>query len=61
MLLQKLIDVQEFLGLPLMELSSRQVKIHKGSLSEHIKNWEDVNKTLTGTTYERFLNADYTV
>lgn len=57
----KLIDVQEFLGLPLMELSSRQVKIHKGSLSEHIKNWEDVNKTLSGTTYERFLNTDYTI
>ncbi|KAH6788264.1 P-loop containing nucleoside triphosphate hydrolases superfamily protein [Perilla frutescens var. hirtella] len=55
---KKLVDVQEFLGVPVMELSSRQVKIHKGPLSEHIKNWEDVNKALTGTTYERFLDTD---
>ncbi|KAF5736129.1 hypothetical protein HS088_TW14G00264 [Tripterygium wilfordii] len=52
-------DVQEFLRLPVMELTSRQVKIHKGSLSMHIKNWDDVNKTLNGTTYEKFLHADY--
>ncbi|KAL3526765.1 hypothetical protein ACH5RR_011421 [Cinchona calisaya] len=55
----KLADVQEFLKLPRMELTSRQVKIHKGPLSEHIKNWDDVNKTLKGTDYERFLYADY--
>lgn len=42
-----------------MELTSRQVKIHKGSLSDHIKNWNDVNKTLRGTTYESFLHNDY--
>ena len=58
-LLQKLEEVQEFLNLPLMDLTSRQVKIHKGPLREHIKNWEDVNKTLQGTTYESFLSADY--
>ncbi|GFQ03386.1 nodulation protein h [Phtheirospermum japonicum] len=56
----KLMDVQEFLGLPKRELSSRQIKIHKGSLSDHIKNWDDVNKILRGTTYESFLNTDYT-
>ncbi|KAL0343660.1 UNVERIFIED_CONTAM: hypothetical protein Sangu_1253400 [Sesamum angustifolium] len=56
----KLVDVQEFLGLPLMELKSRQIKIHKGLLSEHIKNWDDVNKTLQGTAYESFLHTDYT-
>ncbi|KAI3462761.1 hypothetical protein Pfo_019424 [Paulownia fortunei] len=56
----KLMDVQEFLGLPKMELTSRQVKIHKGSLSEHITNWDDVNKILRGTTYESFLHTDYT-
>ncbi|KAI3452039.1 hypothetical protein Pfo_008704 [Paulownia fortunei] len=56
----KLVDVQQFLGLPIMELTSRQVKIHKGSLSEHIKNWDDVNTTLRGTTYESFLQTDYT-
>ncbi|XP_076943313.1 uncharacterized protein LOC143613512 [Bidens hawaiensis] len=55
----KLIEVQDFLKLPRMKLTSRQVKIHKGALSEHIKNWDDVNKTLYGTTYEKFLQADY--
>ncbi|KAL2646770.1 hypothetical protein AAZV13_05G075600 [Glycine max] len=55
----KLKDVQEFLGLPQMELTSRQVKIHRGPLSDHIKNWDDVNRTLAGTIYESFLHADY--
>ncbi|KZV45992.1 hypothetical protein F511_10682, partial [Dorcoceras hygrometricum] len=55
----KLEDVQDFLGLPKMELTSRQVKIHRGSLSEHMKNWDDVNKTLSGTKYESFLTGDY--
>ncbi|CAK8539754.1 unnamed protein product [Lathyrus sativus] len=55
----KLNDVQDFLGLPRMELTSRQVKIHKGPLSDHIQNWDDVNNALTGTEYESFLEADY--
>ncbi|KAK7386452.1 hypothetical protein VNO78_26690 [Psophocarpus tetragonolobus] len=55
----KLKDVQEFLGLPQMELKSRQVKIHRGPLSYNIKNWDDVNRTLKGTVYESFLQADY--
>ncbi|XP_057968388.1 uncharacterized protein LOC131157935 [Malania oleifera] len=55
----KLIDVQDFLRLPLMDLSSRQVKIHRGPLLEHITNWDDVNQTLKGTAYEDFLSADY--
>ncbi|KAF5958222.1 hypothetical protein HYC85_005447 [Camellia sinensis] len=55
----KLVEVQEFLRLPVMNLTSRQVKIHKGPLSEHIKNWDDVNNTLRGTAYETFLRADY--
>ncbi|CAJ1929701.1 unnamed protein product [Sphenostylis stenocarpa] len=55
----KLKDVQEFLGLPQMELTSRHVKIHRGPLSDHIQNWDDVNKTLKGTVYESFLEADY--
>ncbi|KAL5754894.1 hypothetical protein ACOSP7_023114 [Xanthoceras sorbifolium] len=55
----KLNDVLEFLRLPQMELTSRQVKIHTGSLSEHIKNWDDINRTLNGTAYESFLRADY--
>lgn len=54
----KLGDVLDFLKLPQMNLSSRQVKIHSGPLREHIKNWDDVNKTLSGTTYESFLRSD---
>ncbi|KAK3023956.1 hypothetical protein RJ639_042846, partial [Escallonia herrerae] len=52
-------DVQNFLRLPQMDLTSRQVKIHKGPLSEQIKNWEDIKDTLRGTAYESFLSADY--
>ncbi|KDP31909.1 hypothetical protein JCGZ_12370 [Jatropha curcas] len=55
----KLKDVQAFLRLPLMELTSRQVKIHKGPLSDHVENWKDVNETLTGTEYEHYLQTDY--
>lgn len=54
----KLMDVQKFLALPQMELTSRQVKIHKGPLSEHVKNWDDVKRTLRGTTFESFLHRD---
>ncbi|CAA0840940.1 P-loop containing nucleoside triphosphate hydrolases superfamily protein [Striga hermonthica] len=57
----KLVEVQQFLGLPVMELTSRQVKIHRGSLSNHIKNWADVKRALNGTTYESFLQTDYTI
>ncbi|GFP96930.1 nodulation protein h [Phtheirospermum japonicum] len=55
----KLVDVQQFLGLPLMELTSQQVKIHRGSLSEHIENWDDVKLALIGTAYQTFLHTDY--
>lgn len=55
----KLSDVLEFLSLPKMELKSRQVKIHKGPLAEHIKNWDEVYNTLNGTAYEHFLGLDY--
>ncbi|KAE8715713.1 P-loop containing nucleoside triphosphate hydrolases superfamily protein isoform 4 [Hibiscus syriacus] len=46
---EKLKDVQEFLGIPEMELISHQVKIHEGPLSGFVKNWDDVNRTLSGT------------
>ncbi|KAL8211038.1 hypothetical protein R6Q57_005475 [Mikania cordata] len=55
----KLIQVEDFLKLPKMKLKSRQVKIHKGPLSEHINNWDDVIKTLSGTPYERYILGDY--
>ncbi|KAK7843839.1 hypothetical protein CFP56_011925 [Quercus suber] len=55
--LQTLKDLQEFLKLPQMVLTSRQIKICKGPLSNHFKNWED-NKTLTATAYESFIHAE---
>lgn len=58
-LMQRLKQVQEFLNIPVEDLSSRQVKIHRGELSGHIKNWEDINKTLNGTEFEKFLRTDY--
>ncbi|KAK9990593.1 hypothetical protein SO802_025578 [Lithocarpus litseifolius] len=56
-LAKKLKDLQEFLKLPQMVLTSRQIKIHGGPLSDHFKNWED-NKTLKATAYESFLHAE---
>ncbi|KAK4378418.1 hypothetical protein RND71_000280 [Anisodus tanguticus] len=53
--------VQDFLKVPRMDLHSRQVKIHKGSLSSQVENWSDVEKTLKGTPYESFLHADYKI
>ncbi|KAI4295630.1 hypothetical protein L6164_035654 [Bauhinia variegata] len=55
----KLLDVQDFLKVPRRDLKSRQVKIHKGSLSRHVQNWNDISKTLNGTPYDSFLHADY--
>ncbi|XP_028777075.1 uncharacterized protein LOC114745411 [Neltuma alba] len=55
----KLTDVQDFLKVPRRDLTSRQVKIHKGPISGQVENWNDVRNTLTGTPYETFLHADY--
>lgn len=56
----KLIEVQKFLKVPIRDLKSRQVKIHKGTLKEQVENWDDIQKTLKGTSYESFLlHADY--
>lgn len=57
--LQKLVDVQEFLRVPQRDLKSRQVKIHKGALSNYVENWEDVRKALEGTRYQGFLHGEY--
>lgn len=56
---QRLDDVQEFLKVPKLNLKSRQVKIHHGPLSQHVQNWEEVQKTLKGTGFENFLLEDY--
>ncbi|ESW28537.1 hypothetical protein PHAVU_003G294900 [Phaseolus vulgaris] len=55
----KLRDVQDFLKVPQMDLKSRQVKIHKGSLSSQVGNWEDIRKALTGTPFQSFIREDY--
>nr|KYP76338.1 hypothetical protein KK1_020575 [Cajanus cajan] len=55
----KLMEVQDFLKVPIMDLKSRQVKIHKGSLSSQVENWNDVSKALTGTPFENYLREDY--
>ncbi|XP_020274966.1 uncharacterized protein LOC109849530 isoform X1 [Asparagus officinalis] len=53
-------QVQEFLRLPVRNLKSRQVKIHRRPPSEQILNWDDVYKSLNGTKYEHFLHQrDY--
>ncbi|CAL4914541.1 unnamed protein product [Urochloa decumbens] len=52
--------VQEFLGVPVMKLSSKHVKIHTRPLPDLVDNWEDVSDMLNGTKYARFLDdADY--
>ncbi|KAK6916465.1 hypothetical protein RJ641_019326 [Dillenia turbinata] len=55
----KLEEIQDFLRVPRRNLESRQVKIHKGPLSEQVENWKDMEKTLKGTKYESFLYGDY--
>ncbi|OWM66241.1 hypothetical protein CDL15_Pgr013458 [Punica granatum] len=39
----KLKEVLEFLKVPVRELTTRQVKIHKGPLSDLISNWDEVH------------------
>ncbi|KAL9244180.1 hypothetical protein vseg_017983 [Gypsophila vaccaria] len=56
---EKLLKVQEFLRLPYRNLTSRQVKIHRGPLSSQVENWDDIKSMLNGTSYENFLRADY--
>jgi hypothetical protein len=52
--------VQEFIGVPVRKLISRQVKIHTRTLPDLIKNWEEVSSKLNGTEYARFLDgSDY--
>ncbi|KAK3127872.1 hypothetical protein QOZ80_7AG0579520 [Eleusine coracana subsp. coracana] len=56
-----LAQVQEFLGVPVKKLISRQVKIHTRPLPDLVQNWEEVSSKLNGTQYARFLDgSDYT-
>jgi hypothetical protein len=56
--MQALSRVQEFLGVPARELSSKHVKIHTRPLPDLVGNWEEVRRTLRGTEYSRFLDDD---
>jgi hypothetical protein len=55
--MQALSQVQEFLGVPVRKLISRQVKIHTRTLPDLVKNWEEVSSKLNGTGYARFLDG----
>eukprot|EP00897_Mesotaenium_endlicherianum_P008115 jgi/Mesen1/7331/ME000377S06550 len=56
---KKIVDaVQEFLGVPVQPLSSRQVKIHTKPLSAQIQNFEEVKAKLQGTPFENFIAED---
>ncbi|XP_010437618.1 PREDICTED: uncharacterized protein LOC104721352 [Camelina sativa] len=57
--LTRLDDVQEFLKVPKRKLKSRQVKIHGGTLSKHVQNWEEIQTTLKGTSFENFLLQEH--
>ncbi|XP_072078364.1 uncharacterized protein [Arachis hypogaea] len=54
----KIMDVQEFLRVPYRDLQSHQVRIHTAPLSMQIENWEEVQKALNGTPYQKFLYSD---
>jgi hypothetical protein len=53
--LQKMLQVQEFVGVKVQELQSEQVKIHTRPLQEQIQNWDEVSKHLQGMQFEYFL------
>ncbi|KAJ0975962.1 hypothetical protein J5N97_017927 [Dioscorea zingiberensis] len=55
----KLLDVQEFLGLPPSQLVSRHVKIHTKPLSEQVQNWDAIYNVLKRTQYASLLTVDY--
>uniref|UniRef100_A0A453G853 Sulfotransferase n=8 Tax=Triticinae TaxID=1648030 RepID=A0A453G853_AEGTS len=54
-----LVEVLDFLKVPVRKLVSRHVKIHTKPLSDQIENWDEVYNALNGTKFESFLNADY--
>ncbi|XP_074279300.1 uncharacterized protein LOC141604731 [Silene latifolia] len=56
---ENLLKVQEFLGLPYRNLTSRQVKIHRGPMANQVENWDDIKIALNGTSHQSFLHDDY--
>lgn len=55
---KRLIEIQNFLGVPPRKLESQHVKIHTQPLSERIQNWDEVLACLKGTKYEILVNDD---
>ncbi|KMZ61588.1 hypothetical protein ZOSMA_50G00020 [Zostera marina] len=47
-----------FLKLPEKNLKSQQVKIHTQVLTEQVKNWEEVRRTLKGSRFQTFLHSN---
>ncbi|XP_062189286.1 uncharacterized protein LOC133892487 [Phragmites australis] len=58
---EALSQVQEFLGVPVRKLISRQVKIHTRPLPDLVNNWEEVSRKLNGTEFAHFLDGSYYV
>ncbi|KAJ4844752.1 hypothetical protein Tsubulata_003448, partial [Turnera subulata] len=52
-------DIVKNRTVPRKDLRSRQVKIHKGSLSNQVENPDEVTRALQGTHYESFLYGEY--
>ncbi|KAJ7562484.1 hypothetical protein O6H91_03G070900 [Diphasiastrum complanatum] len=55
---QRLMKIQEFLGVHPRKLESRQVKIHVGPLSGLIANWREVYQELNATEFRSLLRQD---
>ena len=49
-------DVQRFLGVTPARLTSAAVKRRVGHLRDHVSNWGQLERTLSGTRYEHYLS-----
>ena len=38
------------------EAKATTLKVHTGSIADHVSNWGDVCDTLRGTRYEKYLD-----
>ncbi|KAH9624624.1 hypothetical protein KSS87_000779, partial [Heliosperma pusillum] len=56
---ETLLKVQEFLRVPYRNLTSRQIKIHRGPTANQVENWDDIKTALNGTSHQSFLYDDY--
>eukprot|EP00897_Mesotaenium_endlicherianum_P002161 jgi/Mesen1/1973/ME000147S01059 len=51
-------EVQAFLGVPVRPLSSPFKRIYSGSLRDKIQNFDEIQKGLQGTPFEKFMDLD---